>query len=63
MHQKNFSAAPKTPQAVQACHGLLLWIIPQLDKFPRSRRFTLGSQIETGILTVLDRLIDAAYGM
>jgi hypothetical protein len=32
----------KTPQAVQACHELLLWLIPQLDKFPRARRFTLG---------------------
>ena len=28
------------PQAVQSCHELLLWLIPQLDKFPRSRRFT-----------------------
>jgi hypothetical protein len=28
------------PQAVQSCHELLLWLIPQLDKFPRVRRFT-----------------------
>jgi len=34
------------PQAVQSCHELLLWLIPQLDKFPRSRRFTLGERIE-----------------
>ena len=27
------------PQAVQSCHELLLWLIPQLDKFPRVRRF------------------------
>lgn len=25
------------PQAVHSCHDLLLWLIPQLDKFPRSR--------------------------
>jgi hypothetical protein len=25
------------PQAVQSCHELLLWLIPQLDKFPRQR--------------------------
>jgi hypothetical protein len=31
------------PQAVQSCHELLLWLIPQLDKFPRVRRF-LGSR-------------------
>ncbi|MDF0674573.1 MAG: hypothetical protein P0120_09615 [Nitrospira sp.] len=36
------------PQAVQSCHELLLWLIPQLDKFPRVRRFTLGERIEGG---------------
>jgi hypothetical protein len=25
----------QTPQAVQACHELIGWLIPQLDKFPR----------------------------
>ncbi len=34
------------PQAVQSCHELLLWLIPQLDKFPRVRRFTLGEQLK-----------------
>ena len=29
------------PQAVQSSYELLLWLIPQLDKFPRVRRFTL----------------------
>ncbi|GAB6141932.1 hypothetical protein JCM14076_26610 [Methylosoma difficile] len=55
------STPPQTPQAVQACHELLLWMIPQLDKFPRARRFTLGSQIETGLLSVLGHLVEAAY--
>jgi hypothetical protein len=49
------------PQAVQLCHELLLWIIPQLDKFPRSRRFTLGERLEGGLLDVLDLLVEAAY--
>jgi hypothetical protein len=39
-------AAPTVPQAVQSCHELLLWLVPQLDKFPRTRRFTLGEQLE-----------------
>ena len=34
------------PQAVQSCHELLLWLIPQLDKFLRVRRFTSGEQIK-----------------
>lgn len=50
-----------TPQAVQACHELLLWLIPQLDKFPRVRRFTLGERLEVGLLEVLEVLVEAAY--
>ncbi|MGE3152974.1 MAG: diversity-generating retroelement protein Avd [Nitrospiraceae bacterium] len=49
------------PQAVQSCHELLLWLIPQLDKFPHSRRFTLGERLEAGLLTVLELLVEAAY--
>ena len=48
-------------QAVQSCHELLLWLIPHLDKFPRVRRFTLGERIETGMLEVLELLVETAY--
>jgi len=51
----------KLPKAVQDCHELLAWVIPQLDKFPRLRRFTLGERIETGLLEVLEWLVEAAY--
>ena len=50
-----------TPQAVQGCHELMLWMIPQLDKFPRNRRFTLGEKIEQSLLDVLSLLIEATY--
>ena len=49
------------PLAVQRCHELLLWLIPLLDQFPRNRRFTLGERLETGLLDILQLLIDAAY--
>lgn len=49
------------PQAVQSCHELLLWMIPHLDKFPRARRFTLGERLETGLLTVLELVVEASY--
>ena len=49
-----------TPQAVQAAHELLVSLIPQLDKFPRARRFTLGERLEAGVLVILERLIEAA---
>jgi len=55
------NAQPAAPQAVNACHDLLLWIIPQLDKLPRVRRFTLGERIENGLLDVLEGFTDAAY--
>lgn len=49
------------PKAVQDCHNLLLWMIPQLDKFPRLRRFTLGERLEATLLTVLQALVEASY--
>jgi hypothetical protein len=50
-----------TPRAVQLTHELLVWMIPQLDKFPRNRRFTLGERIESGLIEVLANLVEAGY--
>lgn len=44
---------PTVPQAVQSGHDLLLWLITRLDKFPRSRRFTLDEWIDAGLLELL----------
>lgn len=49
------------PQAVEQTHQILAWLIPRLDDFPRARRFTLGDRLETGLLAVLEHLVDAAY--
>ena len=49
------------PKAVEDCHALLAWIIPKLDGFPRARRYTLGERIESGLLRVLEKLIEATY--
>lgn len=49
------------PKVVQDCHLFLVWMIPHLDRFPRSRRFTLGERIERILLEVLELLVDAAY--
>ncbi|MCH9699358.1 MAG: diversity-generating retroelement protein Avd [Gammaproteobacteria bacterium] len=50
-----------TPQAIQQCHELLVWLIPLLDQFPRTRRFSLGEKLENTLLEVLERLVEAAY--
>ena len=49
------------PKAIQDCHILLVWVIPQLDKFPRLRRYTLGERIEQGLIEVLEALLEATY--
>ena len=50
-----------TPQAVQACHELLRWLIPQVDKFPRVRRFALGDRLESALLEASS--LDGACGI
>ena len=49
------------PKAVQDHHTLLIWLIPVLDNFPRNRRFTLGERLESGMLEILELLVEAAY--
>jgi hypothetical protein len=53
--------ANSLPKAVQDCHNLLIWLIPLLDNFPRNRRFTLGERLESGLLEILECLVEAAY--
>ena len=38
-----------------------LWLIPSLEKFPRTQRFLLGDRIQTLALDVLEGLIEATY--
>ena len=54
-------ARPTTAAVVETCHELLKWLIPRLDELPRSRRFTLGMQLEQGVLELLRLLVEAAY--
>ena len=49
------------PQVVEACHQCLKWLIPQLDTFPRNRRFTLGERIESNLLDTLTHTTQAVY--
>jgi len=47
--------------AITKANDLLRWLLPALDKFPRTRKFTLGDRIETLALDVLGGLIEAKY--
>ena len=52
---------PKEVDAITKLYDLLLWMIPKLDKFPRSQKFVLGDKIENLTIDILELLIEAAY--
>lgn len=56
-NDKGHAATP----AVDRCHELLRWIVPVIDRFPRSRRFTLGDRLESTLLDVLALVLRAAF--
>ena len=39
----------------------MLWLVPTVEKFPRSQKFLLGDRIQSTALDVLERLIEATY--
>lgn len=54
-------AARKSGPALEAMYRFILWLIPTLDKLPRSQKFLLGDRIQATALDVLERLIEATY--
>lgn len=47
--------------ALEKCYQFLVWLLPTLEKFPRSQRFLLGDRIERTALDVLEGLVEATY--
>ena len=45
--------------ALESHYRFLLWLVPAVDRFPRSRKFLLGDRIQAAALDVLDALIEA----
>jgi hypothetical protein len=58
---KDMAEETSVMQVIPKLVDFILWIIPALDKFPKSQKFLLGDRIETGLLDVLDKLIEANY--
>ena len=52
--------ARRTGPALEAMHQFILWLIPAVEKFPRSQKFLLGDRFRGTALDVLDRLIGPA---
>ena len=42
-------------------YRFMLWLVPTIEKFPRSQKFLLGDRIQSTALDVLERLIEATY--
>jgi hypothetical protein len=51
----------RTGPAVEARSQFQTWLMPTVEKFPRSHKFTIGDRIEIAALDVLEMLIEAAY--
>ena len=51
----------RTGPAVEAHYQFLTWLMPTVEKFPRSHKFTIGDRIEIAALDVLEALIEATY--
>ncbi len=58
---KRDSARRQVGPALEAMNIFLRWLIPTVEKFPRSQKFLLGDRIQAGALDVLERLIEATY--
>ena len=53
--------ARKTGPAVEAHFQFLMWLVPAVEKFPRTQKFLIGDRIQTTALDVLECLIEATY--
>jgi hypothetical protein len=63
----NFLRVPMTDNsrhtgaAIEAHYRFVVWLVPTIEKFPKSHKFTIGDRIELAALDVLDALIEVAY--
>ena len=55
------SGPRQTGPALESHYRFLLWLIPAVEKFPKSQKFLLGDRIQATALDALENLIDATY--
>ena len=49
----------KTGPALESDYRFVLWLVPVLERFPRSQKFLLGDRMQGLALDVLECLVDA----
>jgi hypothetical protein len=47
--------------ALEKCYQFLLWLVPAVEKFPKSQKFLLGDRIQNLALDIQEALIEATY--
>ena len=51
----------RTGPALEKHYQFLLWLVPTLEKFPKTQKFLLGDRLQQLASEVLERLIEATY--
>lgn len=51
----------RTGAAIEAHYQFLTWLMPTVEKFPRTHKSTLGDHVENAALDALEALIEATY--
>lgn len=51
----------KSGVALEKTYQFLLWLIPAVEKFPRTQKFLLSDRMQTLALDVQEALIEATY--
>lgn len=49
------------PVVVGKAYDFVLWLLPKVENFPRTYRFTVGERLTTHGLDLLAALVEAAY--
>jgi len=50
-----------TGPSLEKMYQFLLWLMPTVEKFPRSHKFSLGERIQNAALDILEGLVEASY--
>jgi hypothetical protein len=53
--------ARRAGPALEAHQQFILWLVPTIERFPRSQKFLLGDRIQATALDVLEALVEATY--
>jgi hypothetical protein len=51
----------RTGAAIEAHYQFLAWLMPTIEKFPKSHKFTIRDRIQAISFDVLEALIEATY--